>query len=145
VKDPSCSCCCDKCPAEDAMFTIIFGGVLVLIAVFLIQSGVRRILKTIWIIEHGIETSASVGDIARSTRIIWTYKSIIRSVKWVVSCHFKDSSGSRVSFKVIVPSEDYMEKKDSIAVVYDPGMPENAIAVDALPFFVKTEPALKIS
>jgi hypothetical protein len=142
VKDPSCSCGAGKCPAEDAMFTIIFGGMLVLIAMLLIQSGIRRIFRTIWIIEYGTVTSAVVRNISRSTKMIWTTKSVMSVTKWDVSCEFKDSSGTTVMFNVISPTEDYMNKKDSITVIYDPGMPENAIAIDALPFFVKTDPAL---
>jgi hypothetical protein len=143
VKDPSCSCGCGKCPAEDAMFSIIFGGVLVLIAIILVQSGLRRILKTIWIIEHGAITTAMVRNITRSTRMIWSYRTVVSTTRWDVSCEFKDSSGNAVMFNVISPTEAYMKKKESIAVLYDPGMPENAMAVDALPFFVKTDPALR--
>jgi hypothetical protein len=143
VKDPSCSCGCGKCPAEDAMFSIIFGGVLVLIAIFLIQSGMRRIYKTIWIIEHGAIASAVVRNISRSSRMIWSYRMVMSVTRWEAACEFKDSSGNAVMFTVISPAEDYMKKRENIVVIYDPGMPENAIAVDALPFFVKTDPALK--
>ncbi len=145
TKDPSCSCCCGKCPAEDAMFTIIFGGVLLLIAAFLIQASVRRMIKAIWIIEHGAIATATVRSISQSTRMIWTTKSATTITRWDVVCEFKDASGNAAMLTVIAPMKDYMNKKESIAVIYDPGMPDNAIAVDALPFFVKTNPALKIS
>lgn len=35
-----------------------------------------------------------------------------------------------------------MEKGETVNIVYDPGIPENAIAVGALPWFVKTVPPL---
>ncbi len=143
TKDPSCSCCCGKCPAEDAMFTVIFGGVLLLIAAFLIQASARRMIRAIWIIEHGAIAAATVRSITRKSKIVWTMKYARTVIWWNVSCEFKDASGNSAKVTVNAPSKDYVRKGDSIAVVYDPGMPDNVIAVDALPFFVKTDPELK--
>ncbi|MBP7734581.1 MAG: hypothetical protein KA369_01280 [Spirochaetes bacterium] len=140
VKDPSCSCGVAKCPIEDAMFTVIFGGLFALIALLLFQSGIRRMFKAIWIIEHGLTATATVKHVTRSSKIVWTMKYARTVTKWIVSYEFKDASGNNVKGTVIAPTEDCVGKGDSIAVIYDPAMAENAIAIDALPFFVKTNP-----
>jgi hypothetical protein len=134
VKDPSCSCGGGvKCPAEDAMYTIIFGGLLLLIAIFLVQSGIKRIFHTIALIEYGTFTTAEVRGISGSTT------STRGPRKWVASCGYKDSSGKDFRFDVIFPTEKYLKKGDLVGAVYDPGMPANALAIDALPFFVKNK------
>lgn len=141
VKDPSCSCVREmRCAADNAMFTVIFGGLLVIAAFLLIMSGVRRMINTIWVIEHGAATGASVGEIRRSTRRSGTLTAAVFIRKWTASCRFKDASGTNYTLDVGMP-EGYLKKGDSVEVLYDPGIPDNAIAVGALPWFVKTEPA----
>jgi hypothetical protein len=144
VQDPSCSCGGGlKCPAEDAMYTIIFGGMLLVFAIFLVQSGVRRIARTIAVIEYGTLGVATVRSIARSTRRTGTLSHTVFIHKWVASCGFPDSSGKNTRLDVISSSENFLKKGDQLEVVFDPGMPANALAIDALPFFVKTTPVLR--
>jgi hypothetical protein len=134
VKDPSCSCGGGlKCPAEDAMYTIIFGGLLLIVAIFLVQSGMKRIFHTIALIEYGTFTTAEVRSISGSTTSARGHH------KWVASCGYKDSAGKDFRFDVIYPTEKYLKKGDRVDAVYDPGMPANALAIDALPFFVKNK------
>jgi hypothetical protein len=142
VKDPSCSCVREmRCAADNAMFTIIFGGLLVIVAFLLVLTGARRMINTIWIIEHGAAAAATAGEITRKTRRSGTLTAAVFTSSWTASCRFKDSSGTNYTLDVGMP-EGYLKRGDSVAVLYDPGMPDNAIAIGALPWFVKTDPAM---
>ena len=143
VKDPSCSCVREmRCAADNALFTIMFGGVLLAVALFLVQGGARRMVNAIWVIEHGVPAIATVGEITRTTRRTGTLSWHIITHRWTASCAFKDASGKNGTLHVGMP-EGYLKRGETIAVVYDPGLPGNALAVGALPRFVRTEPPLK--
>jgi hypothetical protein len=142
VRDPSCSCVREmRCAADNAMFTIMFGGIFLVIGVLFIQSGVKRMINALWVIEYGAVAVATVGEITRSTRRTGTLNASMFIHKWTASCRFKDSSGTHFTLGVGTP-EGFLKRGDTVTVVYDPGMPENAIAVGALPWFVKTDPPL---
>ncbi len=143
VKDPSCSCVREmRCAADNAMFTVIFGGLLVGIAVFFMLTGIRRMLNAIWVVEHGAVATAAAGEITRKTRRSGTLTAAVFTSRWTASCRFKDSSGTNYTLDVGTP-EGLLKRGGSVEVVYDPGMPENAFAIDALPRFVKTVPPLR--
>jgi hypothetical protein len=144
VKDPSCSCVREmRCAADNALFTIMFGGILLAVGVLLVLTGVQRMINAIWVIEHGAIAAATVGEITRSTRRSGTLNASIIIHRWTASCRFKDSSGKSFTLDVGTP-EGYLKRGDGVDVVYDPGIPENAIAIGALPWFVKSEPALML-
>ena len=72
VEDPSCSCVREmRCAADNAMFTIMFGGILLVIGGLLIQSGARRIAHAVWIIEHGVTASGTVKSIVERHIQVW--------------------------------------------------------------------------
>jgi hypothetical protein len=123
---------------KDATYTVHFGALFLFIALLLIVSAVRRNLRVIAAIEHGIVTTATVRKVARKTRVV----NKVAFEKWAATCRFEDTSGKTVALEVLGPAEDSLEKGDPVAVVYDPRVPQNAVAIAALPFFVKTEPAL---
>ncbi len=144
VKDPSCSCIRDiQCAADNALFTVLFGVPLVIVAIPLVMSGARRIMRALWVIEHGTVTGATVGAITRSTKTVATGRVGGRRtiISWTATCSFTDSSGKNCHVKVGMP-EGLLKKGDEVKIVYDPAMPENAIAIGALPRFVKTDPPL---
>jgi len=125
-REPSCSCVFSKCPAEQALFTIIFGGPALLIALLMIRSGAGRIRKTIAIIESGSITSATVGRVADGE----------------ATARYRDSAGGRHRLTVTARGPAAPKKDDQIPVVFHPALPANALAIDALPRFVRTTPAL---
>ncbi len=144
VKDPSCSCIRDiRCAADNAMFTVLFGVPLIILAIPLVVSGARRIMRALWVIEHGDVAGASVGAVTRSTKTVATGRVGGRRsiIKWTATCSFTDASGKNCHVKVGMP-DGLLKKGDEVKIVYDPGMPENAIAIGALPWFVKTDPPL---
>ncbi|MBP7734620.1 MAG: hypothetical protein KA369_01480 [Spirochaetes bacterium] len=144
VKDPSCSCIRDiKCAADNAMFTVLFGVPLVILAILLIVSGAPRIMRAIWVIEHGTAATATVGTITRKTETHMTGRVGVwrTTISWTATCSFTDASGKNCNVKVGMP-EGLLKKGDEVGIVYDPAMPENAIAIGALPWFVKTDPPL---
>jgi hypothetical protein len=124
--------------ARNATYTVIVGGVVLSIALLLIVSGVRRNLRAVATIEYGTVTTAKVREVVQRSRVV----NKIYFHRWVATCRFKDDAGQSVELEVIGPAEDTFEKGDPIAVVYDPGVPANAIAIAALPSFVKTAPVL---
>lgn len=144
VKDPSCSCVRDiRCAADNAMFTVLFGLPLVILAILLVVSGARRIMRALWVIEHGAVAGATVGTISRSTKTRAGARQGQRyyTIRWTATCSFTDASGKNCHVKVGMP-EGLLKKGDEVRIVYDPAMPENAIAIGALPWFVKTDPPL---
>ncbi len=145
LREPSCSCGSGiKCPAEDAMFTLFFGGVFVVIALFLIISGIKRILNAIWVIEYGTLASSTVKKIIKTDkRTIFQLRSFYTK-SWAVTCWFEDSSGKKFSLEIYSSSKDSIKKDDTVEIIYDPGMPENAFAIDTIPKFVKTDPVLSV-
>lgn len=143
VKDPSCSCVREmRCAADNAMFTIMFGGVLLAVAVFFVQSGMRKMINAIWVIEHGTLATATVASISEKRVHSWYHRPFRYSTIYAASCVFADSSGTDHRLEVNV-DRDSWRKGDRLDVLYDPGMPENAFAVGALPRFVRTEPPLR--
>jgi len=128
---------------ENIRYTLIFGALFLLVAAWLIASGVRRMLRAIVVIESGTVTTASFGSVARSTRRTGTLTWGIFIHTWTASCAFSDASGKHHRIEVVVPDEQFLKKGDSIDIVYDPAMPANALVLDALPSIVKTEPPLK--
>jgi hypothetical protein len=142
VKDPSCSCVREmRCAADNALFTIMFGGVLLAIALFLVQGGARRLANAIWVIEHGVLATATVKSVTERRIHTWYNRPFHRTSIWAATCVFADSSGANHKLEVNV-DKGSRDKGDRLDVVYDPGMPTNAIAVGALPRFVRTEPPL---
>jgi hypothetical protein len=144
VKDPSCSCVRDiRCATDNAMFTVLFGIPLIIFAIPLFVSGARRIMRAIWVIEHGAVAGASVGSITRSTKTHAGPRQGVRyfTISWTATCSFTDASGRNCHINVGMP-EGLLKKGDEVRIVYDPGMPENAIAIGALPWFVTTDPPL---
>ncbi len=125
----------------DMMYAL---GLFALVSAFLIQSGVRRMVKTIWIIEHGQTATATAKGISERTVFSWFSRRFHPARKLFARCSFKDASGKSVKFEVIVPKKGSVNSGDPVDVVYDPGMPANAIALDALPSFVKTDPPLRV-
>jgi len=100
-------------------------------------------MRALWVIEHGAVATATVGAITRSTKAHAGARMGQRfyTIRWTASCSFKDASGKNRHVKVGTP-EDLLKKGDTVTIVYDPGIPENAIAIGALPWFVKTDPQL---
>jgi hypothetical protein len=129
----------DETPAAlDARAMAILVGVAATVALLLIASGTRRIWRAIAVIERGAVTTAIVREVNRRTHR--SYKGHYHS--WVATCRFKDGSGKKVAVEVSGPAERSLGKGDPVAVVYDPGLPENAIVIRGLPSFVKTSPPL---
>lgn len=144
VKYPSCSCIRDiQCAADNAMYTVIFGVPFFILAILLVVSGAGEIMRAIWVIEHGAVAVAAVWDITRTTRktVGSRVGTTHTSVRWTASCNFTDASGRSCNITVHMP-EGLLKKGDEVSLVYDPGMLENAIAIGALPWFVRTEPPL---
>jgi hypothetical protein len=117
TREPSCSCAVEGCPAQEAMFTLMIGGPVLLIALLVVRSGARRMERMIAVIEFGAVTTAAVRSISNRK----------------VIARYQDPAGHKHSLEVTA----------LIDVVYDPGQPENAVAIDALPRFVRTDPALR--
>ena len=103
----------------------------------------RRIRRAVWVIEHGVVAGASVGSITRKTETHMTGRiGVTRTtIRWIATCSFTDASGRNCHVNAGMP-EGLLKKGDEVRIVYDPGMPENAIAIGALPWFVKTDPPL---
>jgi hypothetical protein len=129
----------DETPAAmDARALVIAGGVATTIALLLAVSGVTRIWRAIAVIERGAVAVAIVREVNRRSRKI----NGVFFHAWAATCRFKDASGKKVTVEVIGPAEKSLEKGDPVAVVYSPGLPENAIVIAGLPRFVKTDPPL---
>jgi hypothetical protein len=129
--------------AENIRYTVIFGALFLLVAIYMILSGILRILRAISVIEYGTVASATVTGISRSTRRTGTLSRGIYIRTWVAACRFQDAAGKNHKMEVIAPDENYLKKGDRVDIVYDAGLPSNALAIEAFPFFVKTDPPLK--
>lgn len=128
---------------ENIRFTVIFGALFILAAVYMILSGILRILRAISVIEYGTVASATVTGISRRTRRTGALSWGFYIHTWVAACRFQDAAGKNHKMEVIAPDENYLKKGDHVDIVYDTGMPSNALAIETLPFFVKTDPLLK--
>ena len=128
---------------ENIRYTVIFGALFLLVAFYMILSGILRILRAVSVIEYGMAASATVTGISRSTRRTGTLSWGIYIHTWVAACRYQDAAGKNHKIEVIAPGENYLKKGDRVDIVYDAGMPSNALAIEAFPFFVKTDPPLK--
>jgi hypothetical protein len=135
----------DKLYSEDAIGYIIVFGFLSIVAFLFMFSGIKLLLNTIAIIEYGIVVPASVNSIkewlVRNSSFAGKF-GIVGYTKYkrgCITCRFTDSSGKSYSFQVYSRKEHQLNKGDSIPVIYDPGMPENVLAIDVLPWFVKSK------
>ena len=128
---------------ENIRYTVIFGTLFLLVALYMIASGLRRMMRAIAVIECGTVTTAAFGSVSRSTRRTGTLSWGIYRHTWTASCAFSDAAGKHHKIEVVVPDEHFLRKGDHIDIVYDPGMPANALAIGALPSIVKTVPPLK--
>ena len=128
---------------ENIRYTVIFGALFLLVALYMIASGARRMMRAIAVVECGAVTPAAFGSVSRSTRRTGTLSWGIYRHTWTASCAFSDAAGKNHGIEVVVPDERFLRKGDRIDIVYDPGMPANALAIDALPSIVKTDPPLK--
>ena len=136
----------------DFTIVMIIYGIISTTALLFLFSGVRRLLNMIAVIERGTLTTATVSGLKewRTKRSVWAGRGSIGSMtfttvhkKGCIRCTFPLSSGKPHSLEVFFHNdEDQIKKGDGVPVIYDPGMPENALAVDALPRFVATVPAL---
>lgn len=145
-KDPFLSCRVSfNCSLPDILAVYSFEIVFIILAVFFIITGLKRLGNAVWVIEHGTVTNAVVGsasEILSRRKILKGFYTVESS--WGFSCSFNTPSGKKSKLKVIAPEKDYLKKGETIDVIYDPEMPENALAIDALPGFVRTEPDLRI-
>lgn len=119
--------------ARDAGYTVVIGGAFLAIAGLMIASGVRRIRKTIWVIEHGVAAAARVVDVRQTTQWLMRGKQSVFTIRWKATCELEFAKKGRRSFEITVASEDTVKPGDSLDVWYDPGMPRNVLAVDAIP------------
>ncbi len=135
VKNHSCSCARNiKCPYDDAIFAFIFGTLFSLIAIVLIRTGAKRVFNTIAVIEYGNTGTATVKNINKT--IISRYK-----MGYMLTCEFQDTLWEKHHFQTFSKIANVVKTGDSLNILYDPGMPQNALSVDALPEYVKPLPA----
>jgi hypothetical protein len=141
-----------KTPEVDFYIAIGFYVIISIIALFFLISGIKRMSNTISIIEYGTLVSSTVTGFKE-----WVLKSRLwagpgttgsaifstRHKRGCIICTYSDSAGKPYKLEIFFHNdEDQIKKGDSFSVIYDPEMPENAIAVKALPKIVKTDPAL---
>jgi len=128
---------------ENIRYTVIFGTLFLLAAVCMIASGTRRMFRAISVIECGTVTTAAFGSVSRSTRRWGTLSRSVLIRTWTASCAFSDAVGKKHRIDVVVPGERFLSKGDRIDILYDPGLPANALSIGALPSIVKTDPPLR--
>ncbi len=125
--------------ATDVQAIVILAAAAALVALLLLVSGIRRLLQAIAVIEYGTAATATVRAVqGRTQRHRQTYFHT-----WVATCRFSTASGESATLEVIAPTKDSLVTGDRIAVLYDPDRAEHALAVAALPAFVRTNPPLE--
>ena len=84
------------CSVPDILAVYIFEMVFLLIAIFLIVTGVKRLINAVWIIEHGTIATAVVGNASETVKT----KSVIKGIPGLSThgntpARFNDASGKR--------------------------------------------------